>query len=118
MTFFQAFKIAIKSIFSNKVRSFLTMLGVIIGVSSVISAVAFAQGSTKSITDSIQGLGTNMIQLSITGRGSNKSLKNTDLQEFIDKNSELISGYSPVVSGSVTVKLEITTKHITIWHKS
>jgi len=115
MTFFQAFKIAIKSIFSNKVRSFLTMLGVIIGVSSVISAVAFAQGSTKSITDSIQGLGTNMIQLSITGRGSNKSLKNTDLQEFIDKNSELISGYSPVVSGSVTVKAGNNNKSISLY---
>ena len=68
MGFIQAYKMAIKSIKANKGRSFLTMLGVIIGVASVISAVAFAQGSTKNITDSIQKLGTNLIQINITGR--------------------------------------------------
>ncbi len=53
MGFVQAFKMAVKGIKANKGRSFLTMLGVIIGVASVISAVAFAKGSTKNITDSI-----------------------------------------------------------------
>jgi putative ABC transport system permease protein len=62
MGFIQAYKMAIKSIRSNKVRSFLTMLGVIIGVSSVIAAVGFAQGSTKSMTDMIESMGTNLIQ--------------------------------------------------------
>ena len=46
MKFIQAYKMAIKSIVANKVRSFLTMLGVIIGVGSVIIAVGVAQGST------------------------------------------------------------------------
>ena len=50
MGLIQAFKMAIKSIVGNKVRSFLTMLGVIIGVGSVIAAVAFAQGSTAKVT--------------------------------------------------------------------
>ena len=50
MSFWLSFKMAISSIFSNKLRTFLTMLGVIIGVSAVIIAVGFAEGSTKSIT--------------------------------------------------------------------
>lgn len=82
MSFFQAYKMAIKSIMANKGRSFLTMLGVIIGVASVISAVAFAQGSTKNITDSIQKLGTNLIQITITGRNSNRDMSYEDLKKF------------------------------------
>lgn len=50
MSFGLSFKMAISSILSNKLRTFLTMLGVIIGVSAVIIAVGFAEGSTKSIT--------------------------------------------------------------------
>ena len=50
MSFWLSFKMAISSILSNKLRTFLTMLGVIIGVSAVIIAVGFAEGSTKSIT--------------------------------------------------------------------
>jgi len=114
MSIIQAYKMAIKSILSNKARSFLTMLGVIIGVSSVISAVAFAQGSTKSITDSIQGLGTNMIQVSITGRGSNRNLKYSELEKFINKNTKLIAGFSPQINGSVTVKSDTDNKSISL----
>jgi len=104
MGFIQAYKIAIKSILSNKVRAFLTMLGVIIGVGAVIAAVAFAQGSTKSITDSIQGMGTNLIQIMITGRNSNRNLTYAQLQKFADANSDVISAISPSTGGSVTVK--------------
>lgn len=105
MGFLQAYKMALKSIVNNKVRSFLTMLGVIIGVGAVIAAVAFAQGATKKITDSIQGLGTNLIQISITGRNSNRNLTYEGLKEFADKNAGSISYIAPQVNGSVTVKV-------------
>ena len=105
MGFVQAFKMALKSIVSNKVRSFLTMLGVIIGVSAVIAAVAFAQGATKKITDSIQGLGTNLIQISITGRNSNRNLSYDALKEFADENSSGISYIAPQINSSATVKV-------------
>lgn len=104
MNFLQAYKMAIKSILGGKVRSFLTMLGVIIGVAAVISSVAFAQGSTKNITDSIQSLGSNLIQISITGRNSNRNVTLDELQSFADENSDEIGGIAPQVSGSVTVK--------------
>lgn len=114
MGLLQAYKMAIKSILGNKVRSFLTMLGVIIGVASVIAAVAFAQGSTKSITDQIEGLGSNLISISITGRGSNRNVTNDDLQEFAEANSEEIAAIAPLVSGSMTVKVGTKTRTTTV----
>jgi len=100
----QAFKMAMRSIRSNKTRALLTMLGVIIGVSAVISAIAFAQGSTKSITDSIQSMGTNLIQISINGRNSNRSVTLPMLNEFMAENGTDIIAIAPQVSSSVTVK--------------
>ena len=104
MGFLQAYKMAVKSIRNNKVRSFLTMLGVIIGVSSVIVAVAFAQGSTKSVTDSISQLGTNLIQINIVGRNSNRSISYEDLKKFSEENSEDIAAIAPHVTSNGTVK--------------
>lgn len=104
LNFTQAFKMAIKSILGGKVRSFLTMLGVIIGVASVISAVAFAQGSTKQITDQIQSLGSNLIQISITGRNSNRNVTYEDLQKFAEENSSEISSLAPQINSNMTVK--------------
>ncbi|MDF2889964.1 MAG: ABC-type transport system, involved in lipoprotein release, permease component [Clostridia bacterium] len=104
MGFLQAYKMAVKSIRNNKVRSFLTMLGVIIGVSSVIVAVAFAQGSTKSVTDSISQLGTNLIQINIVGRNSNRSISYDELKKFSEENSEEIAAIAPQVTSNGTVK--------------
>lgn len=114
MSFFQAYKMAIKSIMANKGRSFLTMLGVIIGVASVISAVAFAQGSTKNITDSIQKLGTNLIQITITGRNSNRDMSYEDLKNFAAENSELISAIAPQSSTNARVKYGSKNMNTTI----
>ena len=105
MGFMEAYKMAIKSILSNKGRSFLTMLGVIIGVGSVIAAVAFAQGTTKNITDSISSMGSNLIQINITGRGSNRQVTYEQLKAFSLENSDIISGIAPQISSSgVTAK--------------
>lgn len=114
MGFLQAFKMAIKSIVNNKVRSFLTMLGVIIGVGSVITAVAFAQGSTKSITDSIESLGSNIITISITGRGSNRQITYEQLQKYADENSSEISLIAPTVSNSMTLKAGTLSRTATV----
>lgn len=104
MGLWQAFRMAIKSIVSNKIRSFLTMLGVIIGVAAVIAAVAFAQGSTKQITDSISALGTELIQVNIFSRNSNRDISWEDISGFAKENSEIISAMAPQVTGNITVK--------------
>jgi putative ABC transport system permease protein len=80
------------------------MLGVIIGVGAVIAAVAYAQGTTKNITDSISSMGSNLIQINITGRGSNRNVSYDQLKTFSDDNSDTISGIAPQLSTSgVTV---------------
>lgn len=109
MGIIQAYKMAIKSILGNKGRSFLTMLGVIIGVAAVISAVAFAEGSTKNVTDTIKGLGTNLIQINIMGRNSNREVTYQDLQEFASQNEDYIAYIAPVITNSGTAKFGTKT---------
>ena len=61
MSFLEAFRIATRALFANKVRSLLTMLGVIIGVSAVILLVAIGAGVQGSVTSSVQSLGSNVL---------------------------------------------------------
>ncbi len=95
---------AVKSILGGKVRAFLTMLGVIIGVAAVISSVAFAQGSTKSVTDSLQEMGTNMLQVMIVGRNSSRDVDYDEIREFAAENNDVIDAIAPQITSSVTIK--------------
>ena len=62
---FQSFKMALKSILSHKMRSFLTMLGIIIGVFALVVLVSLVRGASNSITDSVNELGTDLISVSV-----------------------------------------------------
>lgn len=64
----QAIEVALRSLWTQKLRSLLTMLGVIIGVGAVLALVALGKGAQAAITSNIQGLGSNLIVASI---GSN-----------------------------------------------
>ena len=68
MQFTKTVSMAFKAISGNKVRAFLTMLGVIIGVMSVIVLIAIGQGTTASVTESISSMGTNLLTVSIQTR--------------------------------------------------
>lgn len=115
MGIFEAYRMAVKSILSKKGRSFLTMLGVIIGVGSVIAAVGFAQGSTKNITSSIQGMGTNLVQITIMGRNSNRNVTYEELKTFSDANSSIIAAIAPQVSiNNATVKVGTKSKSTSV----
>lgn len=61
--FIESFKMSVNAIFSHKLRSLLTMLGIIIGITSVISVVALGNGSQRQILSSIRGIGTNTIDI-------------------------------------------------------
>lgn len=104
----QAFKMAMKSITASKMRTFLTMLGIIIGVCAVIVLVSVVQGSTGSITDSIESLGANSITVSFTGRNSTKSVSYDEMKEFMEENSDYVSYVVPSMSGFGTVKYQST----------
>ncbi len=90
---------ALKSIKGNKLRAFLTMLGIIIGVASVITLVGVGQGSSNSVTEEIGSLGTNLLTLSVTDTES-VSLKEDQLEQFTVLNG--ISEVAPIVSGRIT----------------
>ena len=78
------------------------MLGVIIGVGSVIVAVGFAKGSTSSITSSIEGTGTNLITINLMGRRTSQ-IKYDDVAKKLDE-LEGIDGYTPVLNSTVYLK--------------
>ena len=61
MNIFDTIPIAIRALAANKMRSMLTMLGIVIGVGAVITLMAAGQGAQKGITDRIQGLGSNLL---------------------------------------------------------
>ena len=62
MNYLNLFKIALKAIYNNKTRSLLTMLGIIIGIASVIAMLGFGQGTQEQITNEISSMGSNMIE--------------------------------------------------------
>ena len=97
----QSVQMAFKSILGNKMRSFLTMLGIIIGVIAVVVLVSIGQGANQTVSSSIEKLGTNLLTVSINTRRNNpvtfKSLE--ELRQLED-----IAQVSPVSMSSGTLK--------------
>ena len=98
MNFKQSFHMAIKSLLSSKMRSFLTMLGIIIGVASVILLVSLISGMAADMSSSFESMGTNLISVSIRGRGGNITIDPDDMQELADDNTDSIAAVTPSVS--------------------
>ena len=102
------FKIALRALANNKLRAFLTMLGIIIGVASVITMLAIGQGSKRSIQQQISEMGSNMIMIhpGADRRGgvrqdpsAMQTLKLTDYEALRDE-TNFLSAISPNVSSS------------------
>lgn len=99
----QSFKLALKSIRSNKMRSFLTMLGIIIGVASVIILVSLVNAYMSYMTDSFASLGTNQINVNVINLSS-RSVSADEMYEFYEEQEELFDNMSPMVNVSTVVK--------------
>ena len=108
MNYLNSIKIALNALKRNKFRAFLTMLGIIIGVASVIVMLAIGQGSKKSIQDQMAGMGTNLIFAFPggeqkggvrMGNSDAQSMKLSDV-EAIEKDCPAISDVSPEVRSS------------------
>ena len=108
MNFANLFKIAIRAIAGNKLRAFLTMLGIIIGVASVITMLAIGQGSKRSIQAQISEMGSNMIMIH-PGNNSRGGVRQSgaDMQtlkledyEALKGEAQLLSAVSPSVNSS------------------
>ncbi len=103
-TMLNSFNLALKSIWSNKMRSFLTMLGIIIGVAAVIILVGIVNGEMSYMTESFASMGTNRINVNVTNLSS-RSVSVDEMYSFYADNEEYFSNLSPTVSVSATVKV-------------
>jgi putative ABC transport system permease protein len=118
MQMFQAFIEALESLSSNKLRSGLTILGIVIGVAAVIAMVSIGRGAQNEITGSIQGIGTNLL---FVFRGGTTDVSNPkpitlgDAEAIADPfQAPSVSGVAPVLNGNVKVTFggESTTTSI------
>ncbi|MBC3796723.1 ABC transporter permease [Acetobacterium tundrae] len=103
----ESIKMALENIVSNKMRSFLTMLGIIIGVGSVIALITIVSGATSTVTDQVASMGANTVTVQVKGTPLKQGLTQGD----VDKISELsnISGIAPTISGTTTVAFDGNT---------
>jgi putative ABC transport system permease protein len=97
----QSLKMAWKSIISNKMRSFLTMLGIIIGVMALVVLVSLVSGTTDSVNDQIASIATNQITVTINDNNGTP-IKLDDLDTFAT--DEEITAVAPVAQASFTIE--------------
>ncbi|SHO53603.1 ABC transporter permease [Anaerocolumna xylanovorans] len=113
MNLFQTFKLAIKSIVGNKLRSFLTMLGMIIGVTSVITLIGLMNGVTNYVLSTFSDMGTNMLTVSVTNTDT-RFVKVDDVYDFVKKYSNVFEGVSPSVVSNYTLKYGTNSMSTTV----
>ncbi len=102
--FVSAVKMAWGSIVSNKMRSFLTMLGIIIGVGAVIILVSLVEGVSSEVEDSFSQLGTTNVNVSARSRFATRSFDYDDVEELVMENSDIIDGFIPSAQTSATLR--------------
>lgn len=105
MKIIESLKISFKNIKNNKLRSILTMLGLIIGVASVIVLVGIGNGATTSVTSEVQSLGTDILTVSISS--SSSYFKYEQMEDILKLDN--ISAVAPYKSVSATVSRGTTT---------
>jgi len=116
MNIWESMKLALRELSRNKMRTGLTMLGVIIGVSAVITMVALGTGASARVTESISSLGTNLLTVipgnpkvrfggPFAGGQPVTTLTDDDAKAIVRRFPQTVAAVAPVARGSVTVKL-------------
>lgn len=98
--FFNTLKLAVRSTLANKMRSFLTMLGIIIGVVSVVMLMSIAESTTSSITDAISSMGSDLLTVMVTD--DDVKLKSDDYMELTQYDA--IKGVAPYLTINGTAR--------------
>lgn len=107
----EAFHMALLAMNAHRMRTFLTMLGIIIGIASVVSVVALGNGSQKQILENISSLGTNTITV-YQGRGFGDNSRSSQSKTLIPADADALSeqpyvdGVSPSVNNSITARFK------------
>ena len=108
----QSVRMAIKSISGNKMRAFLTMLGIIIGVMALVILVSLVSGATGNVTDTIASLGSDQITVRISD-DKGRPVYITDLNEWMGEGA--FGRIAPVATESVTAKYGTETGSLTVY---
>ena len=95
---------AIASILSNKMRSILTMLGIIIGITAVIALVSLMSGMTNEVSDAFNEIGIDSIMVTVMDRSETKEVPYEDVSDLVEEHSSVFRGFSPTVAMNVTIK--------------
>jgi len=113
MNVLELFGMAMRTVISNPLRTILTMLGVIIGVASVITLVAIGQGTAAQIEKQYEGLGTNLIVVNLLGNGRAQQLDYNELMQI--ENLPEFAAFAPTINKSgANVKYDRTKKTYTV----
>ncbi|MCD8115794.1 MAG: ABC transporter permease [Oscillospiraceae bacterium] len=108
----QSFKMAIKSIAGNRLRAFLTMLGIIIGVMALVILVSLVNGATGTVTDTISSLATDTISVTISDDKGDPITLDT-LDEWMEEDG--IGLLAPIGETSVTAKYDATSTTVEVY---
>lgn len=114
----EAFRMALRAMVAHKLRTFLTMLGIIIGIASVVSVVALGQGSQQTVLNNIASIGTNTINIYPgTGFGDRRSAR---IETLVPSDAAALEeqpfadSVSPQVSSNATVLFRATSSNATV----
>ncbi len=110
MSFRQAFKMAVKSIVGKKMRSFLTMLGIIIGVAAVVIMVSIIQGQNQMWMEYMQSQGTNRLDVEASTWGYNSKDISGELSDYCMSLGDLVVGVTPNARASQEMNVKYGTK--------
>lgn len=105
MGFRKSFALAISNLLFDKMRSILTMLGIIIGVAAVIILISLMNGLIGMVEDQFADFGTDTITVSVQDRGGSRSLDEDDIKELCQENTDAIKNYTPNVTVQATLKV-------------
>ncbi len=124
MNLLESIRVAAQSLKANKLRSALTMLGIIIGVGAVVALVSIGTGASKSITAEVQGLGSNLI---VVMPGSEEELQRGAMTSYdptvlkledaasIEKKAKNITGVTPILTRAATIWYKGKTKTTSVY---
>lgn len=97
----ESIKMSWDNIINNKLRSFLTMLGIVIGVASIIALITIVQGVTSSISNQVTELGANKITINVMGTPLKQGLNQDDIANISKLHN--VNGISPTISGKTGI---------------
>ena len=115
----EAFHMALLAMNAHRMRTFLTMLGIIIGIASVVSVVALGNGSQRQILENISSLGTNTITV-YQGRGFGDNSKTAQVKTLVPADADALAeqpyvdGVSPSVTNNITARFKDTEASATV----